>query len=489
MPQRGKATIGRVAALALSAASLATSPVLAQESQPASAPIRVGRGDEAETSAGSLDLLLRLQTVVEELVDRASRSVVAVHGQPYPGAIDPPARADQVLLGTGFVLRGDGLILTSQHVVDSARGLHVVLADGRRLRARLLAADPRADLAVLKVEAGNLAAMELGDVRRVRRGQVVLALGHPSGLITQRQPAVVQGLVSAIARPLPESLGAAEDRYYGDMIQVSAPLSAGHSGGPLIDLRGRVIGVISAVTTRSHESVGVGFAVPLSARTRSVLDGLMQGQPMEYGYLGVRVADRPLKDEICPDGRAAAGDSTSPVRQRPDSPVQSGVVLLYILPDGPAHGAGLQPGDVVFSLDGRPVESADSFIQELGARGPGSAVDIAYLRDGRRQMQRVRLARRLPSPRQERMSSWRLHGATLGALDAAVRAESNLPEGAAVVLVVDAGSPADAAGLSPGDIVVRIDGRPPSPDAVRSASGESLLGLASGNSILIKASK
>ncbi len=435
---------------------------------PASQPTSPIPGSAA---AGTLvDPLGDLERAVMRLIDDASPCVVAIaverRAAPAAVARDPFVASAS---GSGVIIRADGMILTNQHVISDAATIHVTLHDGRRLRARRVAADPRADLAVIAVAEDGLAVAPLADARNLRRGAIVLALGNPLGLAADGQAAAAMGIVSAIARPLPETFGRDEDRYYGDMIQTTAQIHPGHSGGPLIDRRGRVVGIIAAASLPQTGAEPIAFAIPLTARTRLVIDKLLNGVEPDYGYAGVRVG------------------SLAELRGRRD---RGGVLLETVFADGPAHAAGLRDGDIVLAIEGSTVDSADEFVQRVGAAGPERTVEMEYERQGRRGRASVTLARRPPAETlPASIAPFIFRGATLGEPDAATREAGRLPTGCLMVLVVASGSPADRAGLTPGDVIVRIEGRPVAGDAARQfsdASGDVLLGLSHGGSVLVR---
>lgn len=438
-------------------------PAAAHEPLPASQPAT--SRPAAPTTSPAPDPLAELQLAIDAILHRASDAVVAVHAEPYPGQADravPALRA--TLTGTGFFIDPGGTILTSEHVIRDAREVFAIPSSGRRLRARIVAADPRADLAVLRVESSSPAVLELS-ARPPQRGQLVFAIGHPAGLLALREPSISAGIASAVGRPLPESLGEHEDRYYGDMVQIAAAIGPGYSGGPLLDRHGRVVGVLTAITAGSHESAGLGFAVPINPRTRAAIARLQEGSRPEYGYLGVRVADRPADETAAPGG----------------------VAVLAILPGSPAERIGLRQGDTLTTLDGRPVESADAFIQDLGARGPDADIELGLLREGDRRVIRAILTRRPPPNPDAPRRQLSFRGAILAPLDEPTRKAGNLPPAAWIVTRVESGSRAYAAGLSPGDIVTYLDGRPPDADLHDAGDADTLATLASGATILIRA--
>ncbi len=237
-------------------------------------------------------LLETIQAAFESLVDRTAPSVVTIRADRHVDrsrSIEPWEEELQSGVGAGVILDMNGAILTSQHVIEKAVAIHVILHDGRQLHAKVVTADRRADLAVIRVHGEGLVPIELGDATSLRRGQIVLAMGNPLGLSNDGQVVVSQGVVAAVGRPLPETFGRQEDRYYGDMIQTTARIGPGNSGGPMIDIHGRVVGIVTAMCARSSETSGFGFAVPIDGRTKALIEKLVRGQQIEYGYLGIRV--------------------------------------------------------------------------------------------------------------------------------------------------------------------------------------------------------
>lgn len=446
-----------------------------------SEPKSTGVGDRAlkpaTAPAADADLLEQIEKALQGAADRAAPAVVTIHvdRQGADRSDGDPAVAGDAWIsdGSGTIIRRDGSILTCQHVVEGAMAVNVTLPDGSRHRATVVASDARADLAVLRIRAKKLSPAEIGDATRLRPGSIVLALGNPFGLAVDGQVAMSQGIVSAVGRPLPDAVGREDDRYYGDMIQTTAYVGPGSSGGPLIDVRGRLVGVLSVMASADQTNRGPGFAIPINDHTRGIIDRLLAGQPMAYGYLGAVV--RTMERTARLDG---------------NPPTETGIVVDSIVPQGPADLAGLRPGDLVVSLDGRPVPSPDAFIRQIGDAGPDAEVAIEYLRAGERRSARARLVRRLPErPPAAALGRTVFRGATLTPLDPAVASLYNLPSQALLVLAVDVDTPAHRAGLMPGDIVVRIDGEPVSRDsAARLAvmQGDVLLGLAHGGSVLVK---
>jgi Do/DeqQ family serine protease len=259
-------------------------------------------------------------------------------------------------LGSGVVVGDRGTILTSNHVVENAREVRVSVSDGRELRARVLGSDPRTDLAVLQVEGSPLPKAVLGDSERLQVGDIVLAIGNPFGL----GGTVTMGIVSAIGRG---SLGIAD---YEDFIQTDAAINPGNSGGALINTRGEVIGINTAIYTRSGGYQGIGFAIP-SSMARDVLESILEHGRVVRGYAGLAV------QAITPDiARAFELGETR------------GALVAAIDPRGPAAAAGLRPGDVIVSLRGRPIASDDELRTQLSRLKPGEKPKLGVVRNGRR---------------------------------------------------------------------------------------------------------
>lgn len=419
------------------------------------------------------------QDALESLVSSVTPSVVAIeaHRPPTTGAGDTRSA------GAGFIISKDGKILTSEHVIADAISIYVTLHYGDRIRARRLGADPRSDLAVIQIDTPYLTPVKwLDNPDALRRGHMVVAFGNPLGLSADGHAAPSMGLVSAIARPLPDTFGQSEDRYYGDMIQCTTPVGPGYSGGPLVDIHGRVVGVLTAIASQNRPGESLAFAVPITQRTRAVIAKLSRGEDVDYGYLGISV-----RDDSATANRPFNFTTVSSLNE-PLVPSRAPVLTL-ITPGGPADRAGLQTGDAVLSVNATPIATADELVQLIGAAGPGRRVALTIRRDNRTLQTTADLTRR-PSPTVQNASrQWLFRGAALGEVDAAMLGQLDAPAGALLVLMVAAGSPADRAGLSPGDVVVRVNGRgltPDSADALAALTDDCLLGLANGGSILLK---
>ena len=263
--------------------------------------------------------------------------------------------------GTGFVLDTKGTLVTNAHVVGSSRRVRVRFGDaGRQVEARVLGTDGSSDLAVLKVDparAGPLRALRLGDSGKVSVGDQVVAVGHPFGLDRTATAGIISGLGREIRAP--------NGFQIDEVIQTDAPINPGNSGGPLVDERGRVIGVNSQIATAGAQgNVGIGFAVPSSA-VQQVVPRLSRGQSIARPYLGLTTA-----------------------------PTSEGARVGEAETSGPAAQAGLQPGDKITSVAGRPVREPEDVAGAIVGRRPGERVRVEYERGGRRRSAEVTLGRR-----------------------------------------------------------------------------------------------
>jgi len=339
--------------------------------------------------------------------------------------------------GSGFVVSADGLVLTNNHVVDGASEVRVQLADGRTREAEVVGTDPSTDLALLRVEADGLTPVRFGDSDALRVGSWVVAVGNPLGLTST----MTAGVVSATGRT---GVGIAD---YEDFIQTDAAINPGNSGGPLVNLRGEVVGVNTAIATRTGGNMGIGFAIP-SNMAVSVFEQLRDEGVVTRGWLGVVIQD------LTPGLAESFGFEGL-----------DGALVSQVNSGGPAEKAGLREGDIIVAFDGQPVASVDGLRLRVAAVRPGSEVRVTVVREGERRDLRVRVGRldergRAAAPAGESDTADRL-GLGLRPLDPELADRLGL-EGERGVLVtsVEPMSPAAAAGLRPRDLITHVENKP-----------------------------
>jgi len=258
----------------------------------------------------------------------------------------------QVGLGSGVIVGSDGYLLTNNHVVAGADDIEVQLADGREAQARLVGTDPDTDLAVLKIALDHLPTVQFGDADALEVGDVVLAIGNPFGV----GMTVTSGIVSALGR---NQLGI---NTFENFIQTDAAINPGNSGGALINANGQLIGINSAIYSRSGGSMGIGFAIPVSTAKR-VMEGLVRDGQVTRGWIGV-------------DPR----DLTAEIAQALNISVREGVLITGVLQSGPAGTAGLRPGDVVTRVGGKTVLNTRQLLDTVAALKPGTRTAVEVRR-------------------------------------------------------------------------------------------------------------
>ncbi len=408
-------------------------------------------------AAAGLAQLRQVQAAFAYVAEKVSPTVVAIQARRKLSSLEGFGEEDESFLrrfgdrlvpsvGSGVIISSDGFILTNDHVAALSEDLVVVLANRRRFHAKLVGSDPRSDLAVIKVDAKDLPAADLGDLATVRQGHWAIAMGNAFGLASEGRPGMTVGIVSAIGRGLP-NLGDGADRHYGNLIQTSADINPGNSGGPLLDLEGRVIGINTAISSRSGVSEGVGFAVPMTARTRTIIQALREGRKIEYGFLGV-VVRSPLPDE-----------ST-----RAGAPEYAGAIVDMVEAGTPAARADIKVGDVIVQVDEDVVEDSDHLVRAIGGSPIGSPVTILLWRDKKELTVKAVLAKRDEAMARRRPELetvvWR--GLTVVPLSDAKRKALKLADdagGVEVAKVAD-GSPAQTAGIKSGDVIDGLGGKP-----------------------------
>ncbi|MEE1613915.1 Do family serine endopeptidase [Microvirga sp. CF3016] len=355
-------------------------------------------------------------------------------GDNAPGV---PRGRSQSSLGSGVIVDPSGLVITNNHVIENMNEVKVALADRREFAADILLRDPRTDIAVLKLkDATNLQAVELGDSEALQVGDLVLAIGNPFGV----GQTVTQGIVSALART---QVGISDYQFF---IQTDAAINPGNSGGALIDMSGRVVGINTAIYSRSGGSIGIGFAVP-SSMVRVVLNSAKGGSKnVVRPWLGARL--QPV------DGDIATGLGL----ERP-----TGVLVTAVYERGPAAEAGLKRGDAILAVDGQPVDNPDSFGYRFTLKGTQGQAPLTVLRSGKQTTIPVKLAPPPENPPREPVrgrTRTPFAGATLVNMSPAVADELqiDIADDGVVIADLEDRSVAAGVGFEKGDQIVAING-------------------------------
>ncbi len=352
-------------------------------------------------------------------------------------------------LGSGVIITKNGYILTNNHVVDNASEVKVTLPDGRQFTAKVIGRDPKSDLAVVKIDANNLPVVPMADSNKVQVGDVVLAVGNPFGV----GETVTAGIVSAKDRG---NMGI-ED--YEDFIQTDAAINPGNSGGALVDMDGRLIGINTAILSRSGGSQGVGFAIP-SDLARNVMESLIKYGYVTRGYLGVMIQN-----------------VTPMLAKEFKLKEPTGALVGDVVPKGPAAKAGFKDGDVVLDFNGQPVPDSRHLQLTVAETKPGTTVPVKVWRNGSTKTLEVTL-KQLPGTEQlaennaeQNKDTGTLKGVGVSNLDQQIRQQFKLPDTVkgAVITEVKPDSAAAEAGLKPGDVIESINHHPvkSADDAVR----------------------
>ena len=359
-------------------------------------------GSSANPSSGGSTALPPANTAVvpvasyADIVSKATPAVVTIHArmrsrqpQQFPFFDDPffrrffgergnqqaPSQPPRQGLGSGVIVREDGYIVTNHHVIDGADQIEVDFSDNRTLQAQVVGSDAPSDLAVLKVNAGGLPVLVMGDSDRTRVGDVVLAIGNPLGV----GQTVTMGIISAKGRRTGLSNGSFED-----FLQTDAPINRGNSGGALVSTNGELIGINSQILSPSGGSIGLGFAIP-SNMARTVMEQLVNTGRVRRGQLGIVVLEIPSEEA-----------SRLGVTQGP------GVVVYQVQSGSAADRAGLRQGDVITALNGQPVTDPNSFRNAIASTPPGSEVTLTVKREGAERQVRATLGEFTPEAERPR---------------------------------------------------------------------------------------
>jgi S1-C subfamily serine protease len=378
--------IGGIVAVAIGAVLLATGVIETggdddgrSQAALAPAPLQGDSGDEGEGDSGGA-------LTIRAIAEKASPGVAYITAEVTNAPSSPlsPAPERGAASGTGFVLNDQGFIATNAHVIDGARRVRVALGEEDPIPAKIVGSDLSTDLAVVKVDPADaeLVPVPLGDSKTVHVGDPVVAIGNPFGY----EHTVTSGIVSALGR----SIQAPNEFSIDDAIQTDAAINPGNSGGPLLDARGRVIGVNSQIATEggSRGFQGIGFAVPINLAKR-ILPQLIENGEVKHAYIGITTS--PIPPEVA---------------RRADLPADEGALLQDVAPDSPAQRAGLRAGseqdptgivtggDLIVGIEGQPVETPEDIAAAIADNKPGDRVPIEFYRGDEKRTVTVTLGNR-----------------------------------------------------------------------------------------------
>ena len=344
-------------------------------------------------------------------------------------------------LGSGVIVSPDGYIVTNNHVIAKADEIKVLLNDKREFTGKVVGSDPKSDIAVVKINAKNLPVIPWGDSDKLDVGEYVLAIGNPFGL----NQTVTQGIVSAVGRA---NVGIAD---YEDFIQTDAAINPGNSGGALVNARGQLIGINTAIFSRSGGYMGIGFAVP-SDMARAVMDSLIKTGKVVRGWLGVSI------QEVTPDLAKQFGMKEA-----------RGALVSEVIPDSPAAAAGIQSGDIIIGFNDKPVESPSVLRNTVAQIPVGATVKLEVLRNKKTVTLEAKIAEQPKDMTQAEGETVQgndkdtsLAGVEVRNLTPDIARQLGLHAGTAGVVVarVEQGSVAEEGGLQEGDVIVEINRHP-----------------------------
>ncbi len=341
---------------------------------------------------------------------------------------DRPMERKTQSLGSGVIVDAErGLVMTNNHVIANAVQVTVTLRDGRHFDAEIVGTDPATDVAVIKVPSENLTDIGVSDSDDLRVGDFVVAIGNPFGL----GQTVTSGIVSALSR---SGLGI---EGYEDFIQTDASINPGNSGGALVNLRGELVGINTAIFSRSGGNIGIGFAIPINLALQ-IMEQLLDKGRVERGFIGIQVQD------LNADLAEAFGIKN-----------QKGAIVNSVLPDSPADKAGLRAGDIITSLNSKPVKGASDVRNHIGLLPVGEQVLFEILRDGDRKELKTRVAASKEISVGQGAINPRLEGVTLGDI------EENHPHygklTGVIIVGIERGTRAWSSGLREGDIITSVN--------------------------------
>lgn len=346
-----------------------------------------------------------------------------------------PKERERQYLGSGVIISEDGYILTNNHLVQNAKEVEVILPDERTFNAKVVGTDPRSDVAVLKIDAEGLPTVDMGDSESLRLGQTVLAIGYPYAI----GQTVTKGIVSALGRSL-------DLVDYENFIQTDAAINPGNSGGALINTDGALVGINTAIYSRSGGSQGIGFAIPIEL-ARNIMENIIAHGRVIRGYVGVVPQDVSLE----------MVEFFGLVDAR-------GVLVSHVADDSPASRAGFETGDIINSFDGKSVSNSEEFRRLAASMEPGTKIKIEIFRNGKKKILKIRIGEHpssQPAPEEDKMEDRNpvFLGVGLETLTNKHREILNITSKIKGVIIrqVDRNTPAAKAGLKSGDVVVEVN--------------------------------
>ncbi|MCF7887045.1 MAG: Do family serine endopeptidase [Candidatus Omnitrophica bacterium] len=358
----------------------------------------------------------------------------------------PPQREyKRIGLGSGLIIKKDGYILTNAHVISRATDIKVKLSDGREFNAKITGSDLKSDLAVIKIESDDLPVANLGDSSKLKIGNWVIAIGNPFGFaIENPEPTITVGVISALKRYLP-ALGIRKTGY-DNLIQTDAAINPGNSGGPLVNLKGEVVGVNVAILTRTGGYQGLGFAIPIN-KTKRIIDKLVEGQEVLYGWLGVNIQD--LNQDL---------------RNYFNIKKREGVIAVKVYQDSPAQRGGLKEGDLILAYNQKPIQTTRDLVRMVIETEVGQKANLLILRNGKEKNINVKIGKKPESFDRAEQSTLRgqasFRGMSVEDITPYLRQQLGLKQQEGVVIVdIEDGSSAQDSGLQQGDVIREIENK------------------------------
>jgi serine protease Do len=427
--------------------------------EPHRVPMYIARPEQnpapdAKTGAGpsAMGFAAIVKPVLPAVVNISSSKMVKTQQSRSPFLNDPffrqffggqfgnpvPRERREEALGSGVIVSPDGYILTNNHVIDGATDIKVYLKDKREFKGRVIGRDPKTDVAVVKIDATGLPTVTLGDSSKLQVGDYVLAIGDPFGI----GETVTNGIVSATGR------GGLDIENYEDFIQTDAPINPGNSGGALINARGELVGINTAILSSAGGNQGIGFAIPINM-ARYVMEQILKNGKVVRGWLGISVQQL-----------------TPALAKAFDVPTPNGALVGDVDPKGPSAGADIKKGDVIVGLDGQPITGPNQLRLQISEMAPATVAHLKIVRNGQPKDVSVKLGE-LPetltkSPGSEQGAEGPMAGVQVEQLTPDIAQQLKLPTDTKGVVVdsVQSGSPADDAGLQHGDVIEQINRQP-----------------------------